>query len=158
MQSQTGTRGENYTIDRNIRVSTWWHLSSSMELGMEVMKEVWQASELAKINQQCHVNVMGHNRMWKHNHASVVVIFRDQIQEHPLCWVWSNIPKWRSELMLELGLNQLNDISSGWPIQPQGEWTLRVFVHITCSFAWKSCILMPFLSFDIMCHGPLTIW
>jgi len=87
MWSWTGTRGKNYTIDRDIRVGTWWHLSSSMELGsgnlgshgevvnvmlwgltsskvelgVGVMREVWQDLELANISQQCHMIVMGHN-------------------------------------------------------------------------------------------------
>jgi len=70
-----GTRGENYTIDRDIRVSAWGHpslsvelgsgnlrshgeavnvmlwglMSSKVELSVGVMREVWQGSELAEI-------------------------------------------------------------------------------------------------------------
>jgi len=33
IQCWTRTRSEKYTIDRDIRVGTWWHLSSSVELG-----------------------------------------------------------------------------------------------------------------------------
>ena len=86
MWSQTGIRGENYTID--IRVDNWWHLclsaelgfgnlgshsevvnamlqglmSSEVELGVGVMREVWQGLELAKIYQQCHMSVIGCNK------------------------------------------------------------------------------------------------
>ena len=89
MQSWTGTRGKNYTIDGDNRVSTWWHwslsmklssrnlrscgeamnvmlwglMSSKVELSMRVMGEVWQVSELAEISQQCHVSVTGHNTL-----------------------------------------------------------------------------------------------
>jgi len=75
---RTGTRGENYTIDWDIRVGAWRQLSSSAELGsgnlgshsevvnvilwgltssevelsMGVTRGVWQGSELAKVCQQ----------------------------------------------------------------------------------------------------------
>jgi len=60
--------------------------------------------------------------IWTHKQTSAVVILRDQTEEYPLCWVQSNIPKWSSKLMLELGLNWPNDISSGQPIKPWVSW------------------------------------
>jgi len=50
-----GTRGENYTIDRDIRVNTWWHLSSSVELGFWESWESWWSSEC---------NALGFDEFW----------------------------------------------------------------------------------------------
>ena len=96
MWGWTRTRGMKYTIDRDNRVGTWWYLSSSaklgsrnpgscgevinvmlqglmsseVELGVGVTREVWQGSELAKISQQCHVSVTGRNSVaqWTEYH------------------------------------------------------------------------------------------
>jgi len=60
---------------------------------------------------------MGHNIDWANPDRgtlpSAVVILRDKTEEHPLHQVWSNIPEWSSKLMIELGWNLPNDISSG---------------------------------------------
>ena len=45
--------------------------------------------------------------------TSAVVILRDQTEECPLHWVWSNIPEQSSELMIKLGPNWPNEISLG---------------------------------------------
>jgi len=60
--------------------------------------------------------------IWTHKQASTEVILSNQTEECPLHWVWSNIPEWSSELMIELRQNWLNDISSGWMIQPWLRW------------------------------------
>ena len=62
------------------------------------------------------------DRIWTQKHTSTVVILRDQIEDRPLHWVWSNIPEWSSKLMIGLGWNQPNDISSGHTIWPQVRW------------------------------------
>jgi len=50
-----------------------------------------------------------------------VVILRDQTEEFPLCWVWSNIPEHSSKIMIELRWNRLNDKSLGQMIGPGSE-------------------------------------
>jgi len=38
-----------------------------------------------------------------------MVILRDQAEECPLHWLWSNIPKWSSKLIIEPGQSQPNE-------------------------------------------------
>ena len=60
--------------------------------------------------------IMKDSRYTKGALPNAVVILRDQTVECPLCWVWSNIPKRSSELVIELRWNWPNDISLGQTI------------------------------------------